>query len=242
MVLDVTDQRHGSKDMSSLTSEVTRGKYKGVETYPHKHKDGMYVASHTRFESDYIRTDSLTELQELVNLGYGVRMSNPSIDLAPSLRAADKIKGRTPAKSLRSSLEEISKDVDLDSDSISKRRKEQSFLRAHLLDGSPIGVCLICGQDVPETLLVAAHIKKRAACSSVERLDFDNVAGLMCKFGCDDLFEKGFLFVRAGVIEINVKRSTTPFVRSRLSELTGLSVSNWTGSKRYYEWHQEQWS
>lgn len=44
---------------------VSRGKEEGIVLTPHKHEDGKYVASMSRFEKDYIYVDSLRELQIL---------------------------------------------------------------------------------------------------------------------------------------------------------------------------------
>jgi hypothetical protein len=42
---------------------------------------------------------------------------------------------------------------------------------------------------------VAAHVKQRAACTSAERLDIPAIAIPACKFGCDALYEAGYVMV-----------------------------------------------
>lgn len=66
---------------------VSRGKEEGIVLTPHKHEDGKYVASMSRFEKDYIYVDSLRELQILCGNGFSIRMSNQdsSHHRAPSL-------------------------------------------------------------------------------------------------------------------------------------------------------------
>jgi hypothetical protein len=59
----------------SMAYVVRRGAEIGVTLSPHKHDDGSYVASKTRFERDYIRVESLTKLVALAKAGYKVRMS-----------------------------------------------------------------------------------------------------------------------------------------------------------------------
>lgn len=54
---------------------VTRGKDKGEIVFPHRHEDGLYVVSKTRFERDYIRVQANDILEYLLK-GYGLRMSN----------------------------------------------------------------------------------------------------------------------------------------------------------------------
>ena len=42
---------------------------------------------------------------------------------------------------------------------------------------------------------MAAHVKKRAVCSDTERRDLHHVAMLACSFGCDALYESGWITV-----------------------------------------------
>lgn len=72
-----------------LISQVSRGANKGVELTPHRHKDGMYVASMSRFKKDYVRVASIEELAILIAQGFKVRMSAQGI--APSLIAPQSI-------------------------------------------------------------------------------------------------------------------------------------------------------
>lgn len=70
-----------------ITYVVTRGSGRGVVLTPHVHEDGKYVASMTRFERDYIRVESLRELQILAQHGFSIRMSSSqsTTHRAPSL-------------------------------------------------------------------------------------------------------------------------------------------------------------
>ena len=70
-----------------LTYIVTRGEELGISLSPHRHEDGKYVASMTRFEQDYVRVESIRELGILVTQGFSIRMSNPQSKShrAPSL-------------------------------------------------------------------------------------------------------------------------------------------------------------
>lgn len=72
-----------------LQATVKRGKAIGTTLTPHRHDDGCYVVSMTRFEKDYIRVPSAAALPGWVAKGYRVRMSNPLVPnhRAPSLIA-----------------------------------------------------------------------------------------------------------------------------------------------------------
>ena len=217
--------------------------YAGEPLYPHRHEDGMYVASHSRYEADYIRVETLEQLEALVRAGYSARMSNPDINQAPSIIVSKHIEVIGPAAtapSIKSELSAAMAQVDLDVDSVRKRRVEQSLLRALLLGGNDLGACVLCGEQFPENMLVAAHVKRRSDCSDEEKRDFMNVAALMCKLGCDDLFEKGYVYVEASTVRARPARRSTSAVNAAIEALAGRSVPNWTGSQKYYDWHKKR--
>ncbi|MBO1519549.1 hypothetical protein [Oceanisphaera pacifica] len=164
--------------MGKLKAYKSRGEYKGEPIYPHKHKDGTYVASPSRFEVDYVYVDTEDELEALVRSGLGARMSSPDIKQAASLISANNIAltdSSSPPVVAKTVLPKLSEEVDLDFDSTTKSRKEQAFLRAHISGGRLQATCVLCENEYPLEFLVAAHIKKRSECSKSEKLDFDNI-------------------------------------------------------------------
>lgn len=69
-----------------LHAFVSRGSRSGELLFPHKHEDGSYVVSKTRFEIDYIRVTRESEILPWLEKGYSLRMSNPANGIAaPSL-------------------------------------------------------------------------------------------------------------------------------------------------------------
>jgi hypothetical protein len=75
-----------------LHAFVSRGVNKGALLCPHKHEDGAYVVSMTRFERDYQRVWDPGELLDWIEKGYRLRMSNPAAGVsAPSLIAPSAI-------------------------------------------------------------------------------------------------------------------------------------------------------
>lgn len=231
--------------MGKLIAYKTRGDHKGKPIYPHRHKDGTYVASSSRFEIDYVHVETEGELEALVRSGLGARMSNPDIKQAASFITSDNIKFTNPgttAVTAKDVLPKLSKEVDLDVDSTSKSRKEQAFLRAFHSNGRLNSQCVLCCEEYPLEFLVAAHIKKRSECSNAEKLDFKNIAALMCKAGCDDLFEKGYVYVSGGEVYKNSKRDTTTALDSVISKIAGNKVPNWHGSEEYYNHHKTKFN
>ena len=120
------------------------------------------------------------------------------------------------------------------------QRGEQAALKRRLLKGST-GQCALCGRTLPGTFLIAAHIKKRAMCSDDEKRDLANIAMLACTFGCDAVYEHGYVTVtpEAG-IQISPLAAEIPEVEAYIQEkLTGRTVSWWTPSREtYYRWHR----
>ena len=84
---------------------------------------------------------------------------------------------------------------DTDATAIARIRKEQSQLRAHLLDGRASAECSICTRTIPADLLVAGHIVPRKDLGDAQRWNFESVAMLVCILGCDALFEHGYVVV-----------------------------------------------
>jgi hypothetical protein len=75
-----------------LHAFVARGANAGTLLYPHKHRDGSYVVSMTRFEKDYIHVTDPADLLGWLEQGYRLRMSNKEGGItSPSLIEPSKI-------------------------------------------------------------------------------------------------------------------------------------------------------
>ena len=75
-----------------LHALVARGPKAGTLLYPHKHRDGNYVVSMTRFEKDYIKVAYAADLLDWLEKGYRLRMSNKEGGVpSPSLIEPGKI-------------------------------------------------------------------------------------------------------------------------------------------------------
>lgn len=119
-------------------------------------------------------------------------------------------------------------------------RKEQRILRGRLFSGASDATCAICGNVYPIELVVAAHIKKRSECSNSEKRDLANVIP-MCKFGCDDLFERGYVFVRNGRVAVSRELPLNKLVESYVERIRNRPCPHWNRhSARYFRWHGEK--
>jgi hypothetical protein len=65
-----------------LHAFVSRGPKAGTLLFPHKHEDGAYVVSMTRYERDYIYVTDPDELLGWLEKGFRLRMSNPAAGAA----------------------------------------------------------------------------------------------------------------------------------------------------------------
>jgi hypothetical protein len=117
-------------------------------------------------------------------------------------------------------------------------RAEQGYLRKKLFGNKKVDRCGICGEEFTINFLVAAHIKKRSACSEEEKLDFENIVMPMCKFGCDDLYEKGYIGINNGQISVFKYNDLTPYMKGYVGKLSGNECTYWSKStQEYFKWH-----
>lgn len=121
------------------------------------------------------------------------------------------------------------------------KRKEQGFLRKYLFRGKKEFVCGICGRKLPTNMLITSHIKKRSECSKEEKLDYKHIVMPMCKFGCDDLYEKGYIYIQDGKVKINNKKWMTDDMRNELRKLEGKNCPYYNKrTKPYFEAHNRK--
>lgn len=125
----------------------------------------------------------------------------------------------------------------LDGEALRKYRREQGRLRRLLLDGAEVAACALCGRDFPAALLVAAHVKRRSEATEQERRDLRNVAMLACSFGCDRLFELGYVTVDEGGAVVTAATGGPLDAHLRLLE-GRMTYAFHERSARYFEWHR----
>lgn len=132
----------------------------------------------------------------------------------------------------------------VDAGGTTKRRLEQPYLRDILMPGST-DRCALCSRQMDVELLVAAHIKKRALCTFEEKTDLPAVAMPACRFGCDELFERGFVWV-----DSNGRIRPSRLLRDETAReywqqhLRGGIVWDWKArqaSHKYFEAHRQHY-
>ena len=126
----------------------------------------------------------------------------------------------------------------LDCPATVRQRREQQQLRAALLRGRTEAECTLCGETYPARFLWASHIKKRAAATDQEARDIPRVAMLACVFGCDALFEDGYVSVENGKIVGTTSVAGNTAIGSRIGQLRGRSVDRYADAAVYFDWHR----
>jgi hypothetical protein len=122
-----------------------------------------------------------------------------------------------------------------------KIRKEQAQLRNLLAGNRELASCALCGHEYPMGFLVAAHVKRRSICSDDERRDLRHVAMLACTFGCDALYETGWITVGQDGHVQTVPLDSVPEgrIREHLQHLAGhRCAAHSHASERYFAWHR----
>lgn len=135
----------------------------------------------------------------------------------------------------------LSRLSELDKVSNKKTRKEQYILREFLLGGRDVGSCAICKELFPVRFLTTAHIKKRAICSIEEKKDINNVFPT-CHFGCDKLFEDGYVVVNEGNIENNISNKIKTSAIEKYIERINTTKCDYFNEKnrKYFKEHAKQ--
>jgi len=119
----------------------------------------------------------------------------------------------------------------------STRRLEQGYLKKLLFGKKTIGTCAGCKKDYPVSFLVTAHIKKRAQCEPNERTDV-NIVMPMCKMGCDEVFEKGYVSVSNGIfIDMNKTPKSTA-LQDYINVFSNTKCDYFNEkTEKYFNWH-----
>ena len=125
-----------------------------------------------------------------------------------------------------------------------KRRKDQQKLKKILFNTLTQTECAICNKTylIKPAFLICAHIKKRSKATNIEKIDAKNIVAPMCTFGCDNLFERGFIVVIDGKVQKNISKAKncTDDMEKYIEKIQGNVCSYYTDkSKKYFKWHQK---
>lgn len=120
-----------------------------------------------------------------------------------------------------------------------EQRGEQAMLRRTLFGSQDEGTCALCGERYPVRFLYAAHIKRRSVCTEAEKRDLASIAMPACAFGCDALFESGYISVDSAGTVVASKDAVDGHAGDYAMRLESRACPAFhAGSKQYFEWHQ----
>ena len=117
-------------------------------------------------------------------------------------------------------------------------RREQGRARNLLLGSRPAGECRLCGRRFGREFLVAAHKKKRSMCTDEEKRDLKNIMMLCCVFGCDALYERGYVTVGTDG-QLSVSDRCGPTERTYASTVMRTRIDVGSEELAYFQWHSD---
>jgi hypothetical protein len=91
-------------------------------------------------------------------------------------------------------------------------------------------------------MLVAAHIKQRSQCTRREREDYRANIVAMCKLGCDELFERGYISAIKRQWTANRKKAdtATEALQAYIDAVVGKDCAHWGKAQKYFAWHNRR--
>ena len=128
-------------------------------------------------------------------------------------------------------------DGDLDRKASGWHRKEQARGRKRLLRGRTQGTCQLCSRIMNAEFLIAAHIKRRSECTDAEKRDLDGVMMLACKFGCDFLFEAGYVAVNDEKKLVVSKKLSDRLALDYVASIPSKDIEVKAPQLQYFQWH-----
>ena len=151
----------------------------------------------------------------------------------------DLLKEHIPTSHLfsKDTLIERALEGDMDRRTEVTRRCEQGLLRRLYFENRDECRCGFCGRDFPIEFLVAAHIKRRADCSDKEKRDVSSNIIPACRFGCDELFERGYILGINGVLTKSHVKPATGATDAYISLIEGRQIGGWDRRGGYFDWH-----
>lgn len=115
-------------------------------------------------------------------------------------------------------------------------RREQRKLRKRKFGDHADLTCALCGKTFPTRLMRAAHVKRRSQCTPDELVDLSNIIPA-CTFGCDEMFEHGYVAVDAGG-RVVMLRPSTGDLQAAARAVAGRTCTEHTRwSSGYFAWH-----
>ena len=174
-------------------------------------------------------------------------ISQPSINSIANEYYYDKIKNRIGLdlvdsfaleSDFKNAIVDISDMKETDIKIKGHRRLEQGYLRRHLFSRKKIDSCGICNTEYPVEFLSVANTKKCFKCAQDVKLDL-NVVIPMCKFGCDEIYERGYIFVEDRNVKIKKESIKLNQISSYCDSINEKHCKYYNNDTLdYFNWHK----
>lgn len=180
----------------------------------------------------YLQNKKLNATQISYLMRYMERVTNNQVKI-DIIEQDLAVNDENEAKRLLSLLAGINSKED-DKYSTTEVRREHVLLKQLLFSKRTEMACGLCGRIYPTRLLAVAHIKRRSMASKEERKN-PAIVMAVCYFGCDALYEKGFISVdqNGKIISLN-KYITSPVLENYISNLEGKYCSAYRDENRHF--------
>lgn len=121
-----------------------------------------------------------------------------------------------------------------------KIRLEQNIFSKYLFSKKSKSRCAICSKVYPNSIMVAGHIKKRSLSNELEKRNL-NIIMPICKIGCDDLFERGYIYLDSrGYVTLNKEKELSADLTKYLKTI--INEKSWYYNKdnaKFYDQHRK---
>ena len=118
--------------------------------------------------------------------------------------------------------------------SATRNNRLQGLMDQYLFGYRKQNSCAFCGKSLPVSMLQAVYIKPKRLCSDEELVDRENFLCL-CKIGCQQFFERNYLFVdEKGTVKKNRLVAAPQDLRICLNRLSGESCRTFSGKNKMY--------
>lgn len=118
--------------------------------------------------------------------------------------------------------------------SATRNNRLQGLMDQYLFGYRKQSSCAFCGKSLPVSMLQAVYIKPKRLCSDEELVDRENFLCL-CKIGCQQFFERNYLFVdEKGTVKKNRLVAAPQDLRICLNRLSGESCRTFSGKNKMY--------
>jgi predicted restriction endonuclease len=204
------------------------------------HEGQVYKNIYVLNEIKNISIESHTLTDFIPAMKNGILTSMQLINLNTNLKNAlkDKAKEKNNYHLYQNKLNELSSLLDMPIRS--KRRIEHRILSEYLFGNSKKSKCAICSKIYPNEIMVTAHIKKRSKSNTKEKKDL-NIVMPVCKIGCDELFEQGYIYVdNNGCIRINEAKNISDDLMNYLKNIDNKKCYFYNDyNKKFFKSHRE---